>query len=462
MVRKIKSSLSAKSFLFIALLLVLCGLLIYASVVMFLPNSYTIVARDRISEELDSLASTLSSTQFTQVDDVLAAFCRSNRASVMLTGWGEHLVIGYLDDALESGDVFTTTMSVSFADRPVAYTLTVSAPISAGHELTVAFGELLPALLGIVIVISALGAFVCHRVFVKPVLEISRISQRMANLDMSWDCTVKSSDELGALAESLNTMARRLDAAMRSLEDANRRLRGDMEQMAALSKQRRDFFAAASHELKTPITIVKGQIEGMIMGIGRFKDVHAVLPETLQEVERMEKLVAEILEITRLEMDGLAGHTGPVDLSTVTKRVMDELQPLAEERGMTLTGEVPDNVTVTGSEPLLERAVHNIVTNALRHSPTGAEVRVKLTPERLTVYNSGVNIPDDELKALFTPFSRVEKSRSKATGGSGLGLYLVKTILDLHGFTCSIANDGDGVIFTVKWPQRQLLPAPAE
>lgn len=459
MVKKIKSSLSAKSFLFIALLLVLCGLLIYSSVVLFLPNSYTIVASDRINQELRDLAATLSETNFTQADDVLATFCRDNRASVLLTGWGERLLIGYVDEGLDSGDVFTTTLNVTFADRPVSYTLTVSAPISAGHELTMAFGELLPVLLVIVLFISALGAFICSRILVRPVLEISRISQRMAELDMSWSCDVKSSDELGVLAESLNTMARRLDAAMSSLEDANRQLRADMEQMAAMSKQRRDFFAAASHELKTPITIIKGQIEGMLMGIGRYKDVQGILPETMHEVERMEQLVAEILEITRLEMDGLAGHTGPVDFSSLTRKVVQELMPLAEERAMELEAEIPDGVTVTGAEPLLERAVHNIITNALRHSPAGEHAVVVLRPGRLTVRNSGVNIPEDELKVLFTPFARVEKSRNKASGGSGLGLYLVKTIIDLHGFTCSIDNDGDGVIFTVEWPQAPQLPA---
>lgn len=459
MVKKIKSSLSAKSFLFIALLLVLCGLLIYSSVVLFLPNSYTIVASDRINQELRDLAATLSETNFTQADDVLATFCRDNRASVLLTGWGERLLIGYVDEGLDSGDVFTTTLNVTFADRPVSYTLTVSAPISAGHELTMAFGELLPVLLVIVLFISALGAFICSRILVRPVLEISRISQRMAELDMSWSCDVKSSDELGVLAESLNTMARRLDAAMSSLEDANRQLRADMEQMAAMSKQRRDFFAAASHELKTPITIIKGQIEGMLMGIGRYKDVQGILPETMHEVERMEQLVAEILEITRLEMDGLAGHTGPVDFSSLTRKVVQELMPLAEERAMELGAEIPDGVTVTGAEPLLERAVHNIITNALRHSPAGERAVVVLRPGRLTVRNSGVNIPEDELKVLFTPFARVEKSRNKASGGSGLGLYLVKTIIDLHGFTCSIGNDGDGVIFTVEWPQTPQLPA---
>src|SRR5699024_5402528 len=102
-----------------------------------------------------------------------------------------------------------------------------------------------------------------------------------------------------------------------------------MEQMEALGEQRRDFFAAASHELKTPITIVKGQIESMLLGIGRYKDARAVLPETLAEVERMEKLVAEILEISRLEMDGLAGKAEAVDMAALSGGVIADILPLA-------------------------------------------------------------------------------------------------------------------------------------
>ena len=91
---------------------------------------------------------------------------------------------------------------------------------------------------------------------VKPILEISRISKRMSNLDMTWECRVDRTDELGVLANSLNIMAKRLDVAMKELEEANQKLKEDMEHITELSRQRRNFFAAASHELKTPITIL--------------------------------------------------------------------------------------------------------------------------------------------------------------------------------------------------------------
>ena len=235
---------------------------------------------------------------------------------------------------------------------------------------------------------------------------------------------------------------------MKELENANEQLRKDMEHITELSRQRRDFFAAASHELKTPITILKGQIESMILGIGKYKDTGKVLPETLKEVENMERLVKEILTISKIEMDGLAGKAELVPLTDTLAKVMETLLPLAQERQITVHSQLAEDVTVSGNASLLEKAIHNILSNGIRHSPEGAEVFIHLTPSVLTVTNTGTSIPEEDLPVLFTPFYRVEKSRNKSTGGSGLGLYLVKTILELHGIPHSIVNTENGVQFT--------------
>ena len=207
-------------------------------------------------------------------------------------------------------------------------------------------------------------------------LEISRVSQRMARLDMTWDCRVNRADELGILANNLNTMARRLDTAMKALESANEKLREEMAHITELSRQRRDFFAAASHELKTPLTILKGQIESMILGIGKYKDAGTVLPETLKEVENMERLVKEILTISKIEMEGLAGKTAPVPLSDTLAKVTEALLPLARERQIAVQSEIAGDVAVSGNASLLEKALHNVLSNAIRHSPEGAKVLI--------------------------------------------------------------------------------------
>ena len=351
----------------------------------------------------------------------------------------------------------TYTAQTNFLDRKEDFLLTITISVSAGHELTMAFLKLLPLLLALILLISGSGAFLCNRILVKPVLEISRISKRMANLDMTWDCNVNRTDELGILASSLNTMSKRLDAAMKELEGANQKLREDMQHITELSRQRRDFFAAASHELKTPITILKGQIESMILGIGSYKDTGKVLPETLKEVENMERLVKEILAISKIEMDGLAGKADPFSLSDALFKIIESLAPLAQERKINVHSQVSENIVISGNASLLEKALHNIINNAMRHSPKEAEVFLSLTPSKFTVINTGTTIPPEDLPVLFTPFYRVEKSRNKATGGSGLGLYLVKTILELHGFGYCIQNTEKGVMFTINFKQTPAI-----
>ena len=194
-----------------------------------------------------------------------------------------------------------------------------------------------------------------------------------------------------------------------------------------LNKQRQHFFATASHELKTPITIIKGQVESMIMEIGRYKDTRRILPETLKEIENTELL----------------------SLSNILKRVYKHLIPLANEKHIRIQKNISEDVMMMGNELLLEKAVHNIISNAIRHSPVGAELGLELSFDSLLVRNSGVNIPDEDLDKLFTPFYCVEKSHNKLTGGSGLGLYLVKIILEQHGLSYTIENRQDSVCFKI-------------
>ena len=450
MVKKIRNSLSAKVFLGIAGLLVLCSLLIYGIVMIILPRSYSTVVSTQFVDEMERFVETLAETNYEDAPEVIEQFCQNNQAMVVLTDSGENIPCGSVPEgSIEEGKTLTYTAATTFKDRTGEYPLTVTAFSPTGQELTSLFLKIFPIILLLIFLISFAGAILCSKIMVKPVLEISRISKRMAYLDMTWDCKVNRTDELGVLANSLNTMAKRLDTAMKDLENANEQLREDMEHITELSRQRRDFFAAASHELKTPITILKGQIESMILGIGKYKDTGNVLPETLKEVENMERLVKEILTISKIEMNGMTGKAEPVSLPDIITKATETLLPLAQERQIMVHSQLAGDVTVSGNASLLEKAIHNILSNAVRHSPEGAEVFIHLTPSVLTVTNTGTFIPEKDLPVLFTPFYRVEKSRNKSTGGSGLGLYLVRTILELHRFQYRVENMEAGVCFSI-------------
>lgn len=437
---RFSESLGAKVFLALVILLVLTSLLIVGMMMILLPKSYTVVESSRISDEIDALVAELAQTKVEDAGVLINDFCRDNHAVATLNAQR----YGHLDSGKET---LTAALEVSFADRPETTLLSVSAPVSASRELGQAFLELLPMVLVVIIVVSAGGAFVCSRALVRPVLALNRTAGCMAALDLDARSDLHRRDELGALSERLNTMAARLQQTMQRLED-------DKAQLRVLSEQQRAFFAAASHELKTPLTILRGQLESMQLGLGRYQDPQAVLPETLAEVARMEALVQESLAITKLDVEG-SGQLEEVFLAPILREVLQSLRPLAERRRIKESCRLDATASVMGNRALLAKALHNILNNAIRHAPSGARVDIVLTPEQLVVTNSDTNIPETALPKLFTPFYRVDASRNQASGGSGLGLYLTAIILDLHGLTYSLSNSDNGVRFVIAFSENQ-------
>ena len=446
---KIKSSLSIKVFLLIAGSLLFCSFLIYGSIMLFLPKSYVAVSSEQTNMEIDRLVETLSETKLENAENILEQFCENNQATIIFQYDGEKHQYGNSSNlSSNSSEMMSFAQEIKFADTIETYVINIVVPISSNHELHNALLKLLPFLLIIIFAVSFLGAWFCSRLIAKPIIEISQVSKRMAKLDMTWKCTITRSDEIGILADSLNTMSKELSDTMNELETANEQLMLEMEHIEELNKQRQHFFATASHELKTPITIIKGQVESMIMEIGRYKDTRKILPETLHEIENMENLVKEILSISKLEL-GEIDNLSTLPVTDIVKRVCEYLKPLADEKNITIYQRLTEDVQVIGNQSLFEKALHNIINNAIRHSPVETNVYVTLTDKELLVKNEGITIPQEDLNKIFTPFYRVEKSHNKLTGGSGLGLYLVKNILEKHGLLYTINNDENGVCFKI-------------
>lgn len=446
---KIKNSLSVKVFLWIAGSLLFCSFLIYGCILVFLPKSYVAVSSEYINAEIDKLVETLSETRLENAESKFEEFCEKNQAAIIIQYNGEKHQYGNSSQvSSDSTEMMSFAQEIKFADTPDSYVLNIVVPVSSDRELNNALLKLLPFLLVIIFAVSFSGAWLCSRLIAKPIIEISEVSKRMAKLDMTWKCRITRSDEIGILADSLNTMSEELSDTMTELETANRQLKSEMEHIEELNKQRQYFFATASHELKTPVTIIKGQIESMIMGIGRYKDTRKILPETLREIENMENLVKEILSISKSEL-GEIDNLSVLSVMDSLKRVCEYLRPLADEKNIAIEQKTADNVQITGNQSLFEKALHNIINNAICHSPAGTGIYITLTEKELLVRNEGITIPPDDLEKIFMPFYRVEKSRNKLTGGTGLGLYLVKNILEQHGLPYRIKNEKNGVCFKI-------------
>lgn len=496
--RKISESLTVRVFLITASLLLFAGAITFGFIAWAAPSTYTAVMNDDLAAQVDVLVEQLADTAPEDCGRLLDEFALSSGATATLTGPDGHLVDTgaqiEVQAVYESGDMIVTaaegdrtasfeatgpgsentvaiTMSeqsaiaaeVRFAGREEGYTLYVTPRLKAENVAVRALVQMAPWLLLVLLAFSLLCAFFYSRYITRPIVRMSDIAGKMAKLDFHWECGETRRDEIGQLGRSLDTMAGKLSTALTELESANQALRGEVERERELDQQRVAFFNAASHELKTPVTILKGQLTGMLEGVGVYQNRDKYLLRSLQVTGRMENLVQEMLAISRMEAGAKAMKQETVELSALIEEQLKLDAGLLEQRGQHLVRELTPGITTLGDAVLLGKVLGNLISNASLYSPDGAEIRVWCGWQNgrpaVTVENTGAHIEEDALPHLYEAFYREECSRNRASGGSGLGLYLVKMILDRHGAACTIENMADGVRASVRF-ERDVSASP--
>ena len=489
--KKVSERLTVRVFLITASLLLFAGAITFGFIAWAAPSTYTAVMNDDLAAQMDVLVEQLADTAPEDCGKLLDEFTLSSGATATLTGPDGRLVDTGAQIALqavyesgdmivttaerdtavsfgttdsESGDHVSVTMSeqstiaaeVRFSGREESYTLYVTPRLKAENVAVRALVQMAPWLLLVLLTFSLLCAFFYSRYITRPIVRMSDIAGKMAELDFHWECGETRRDEIGQLGRSLDAMAKKLSTALTELESANQALRGEVERERELDRQRMAFFNAASHELKTPVTILKGQLTGMLEGVGVYQNRDKYLLRSLQVTGRMENLVQEMLTISRMEAGAAAMKQEPVELSALLEEQLKLDAGLLEQRSQHLDKELTPGITTIGDAVLLGKVLGNLISNASLYSPDGAGIRIWCGWQdgrpAVTVENAEAHIGKDALPHLYEAFYREECSRNRASGGSGLGLYLVKIILDRHGATCTIENTADGVRATVCFP----------
>ena len=269
---------------------------------------------------------------------------------------------------------------------------------------------------------------------------------------MTWRCNTKRTDEIGVLSNSLNTMAEQLDSTLNELTIANQKLQEDIEKEQERKKLQIDFFRAVSHELKTPITILKGELEGMLYQVGDYKNRDIYLQKSLITVDDMDTLVKEILSISKINDSDFALTISKMNIGQLVRQCGRKWQSIAEIKEQQFKTDIDDYI-YNGDINLMQKAISNIIGNAVNHSPQKAFISITLKNGILNVINSGVSISDVDIKQIFEPFYRIENSHNRKTGGSGLGLYIVKNILEQHKLKYKIKNTEKVICFTIDFTQ---------
>lgn len=346
----------------------------------------------------------------------------------------------------------SSTYYFSFLNSEERYMLIVYGEAAQIAELQQSFIQVFPIILVAIIIIAFFASWFYSRIITFPVLRISNISTQMSTMQLDWKLEEKRTDELGTLEKSLNTLSQSLSTALSDLKNANAKLEADIEHERALEQAQMDFFSAASHELKTPITVIKGQLEGMLLGIGAYKDREKYLSRSLEVADTLEIMVQEILTISRLQTPNADYKSEYFDCIPIIQGYLRETEDLIVNRELHISLDLPAAVLVNGNSLLMEKVFSNLIGNAIKYSPNGATIDIAVHEQQqkhsFRIENSGTHIPEEALPKIFEAFYRVDQSRNRKTGGSGLGLYIVQKILQQHDSCCSVCNTKTGVQFS--------------
>ena len=477
MIKKINRSLFAKVFLFTTILLIFMSFLVYGLLAWFMPHSYSIELNDALDRQTHNFIRELEQVSIEESGGLFDTFLLNSAVNYisLYTDNGQSIPLPtdqestYDIQAMEAAvceenvalqeassyeevPALLSNYYFSFHGSDERYLLTVYGDAARVEELRSSFVNLFPLLL-FSIVITALAASVLYsHMITKPVRRISRISKEMSALNLEWQLEERRSDELGTLEKSLNFLSRKLSGTLSELQLANQKLEQDITLVRELEQARLDFFSAASHELKTPVTIIKGQLEGMLFKIGAYKDREKYLARALKVTGNLERMVDEILTLSRLETASADFQTEPFDYIPLIYGCISEVEDFIAEKELKLNLSLPSSALLSGNAFLIGKVFSNLIGNAVKYSPQGAEITVSATetPNQFTfsVQNTGTHIPDEDLPKIFDAFFRTDPSRNRSTGGSGLGLYIVQKILCHHKSKCRAENTLSGVCFS--------------
>lgn len=452
MKNKLRTSLSIKFFIGTVFVLVICSAFVYAIMMLSIPKTYQKNVNVQVQRNTDDFVEKLSSMTLEEAKEPIYNFCIENVVLAKLdTADGQKFSFGDMDKIKETteDELNSLAYGVQFKNSTQEDMLVFFVVDSSGRQnVTLSFWKSIPLVLILVLLASFITAYLCHRILIRPIIYLSRVSKRLSTLDLTWRCNTKRKDELGILAESLDSMSLNLQRTLKELEMKSEQLEQDIVKMKDMERQRKSFFAAVSHELKTPITILKAYSENMLYKIGDFADREKYLRENLTVLNSLEKLVKEIILVAKLDANDMQQSYEEASLVRMIKSDIKSISPIAKKKQIQIKNQIDTDIKIYVNERLFKKVLSNIILNAVQYSPPQEQVILKLENEkRLQIINTGTRI--ENLEDIFQPFFRVEKSRNKATGGSGMGLYIVKKVLELHGMDYQMKNIEGGVMFEI-------------
>ena len=477
LIRKIKTSLTAKLFLATTVLLILVCLLSVFSMARYIPQTYS----NRLSAELQKQANDLvpvleKAGSLEECYSLVQQFTAQTKATAYIEdSYGDILyssdkltittdkdsiatIQENPDSAIITSDELLTEAGYVFNLLGSDYTLYVQSDTVSVNQATEAIWQTVPLVILGIFFMSILFSVIYSRYITKPIIELSSTSQKMAQLNFEPHGNSNRSDEIGILSDSLNTLSDNLQHTLAELKKSNSELEAEISKERELEKRQQEFFSAASHELKTPLTILKGHLMGMLNKVKGYENQETYMDRSLAVVEKMETLVKELLYVSKTDGKQRTEYK-TIDFAELLRVQIADVTDLLSEKGIFLSVDIPDKILCDADPAQMERAIQNVLVNAIRYSPNGEAIYISLSNDKnivsCKVENTGVHIPEEMIPHLFEAFYRADTSRNRNTGGTGLGLYIVRKIMELHHAKYGIQNTSRGVVFWLEMQQER-------
>lgn len=288
------------------------------------------------------------------------------------------------------------------------------------------------------------------KTIIQPILQMKKGAQAIANQDFSQHITIHSRDELEELGDALNSISINLENKIKVLEDFNDKLKQEYEERLEIEKNQKNLLMNISHDLKTPLTIIKGYLKAIKDGI---YDKEDHMDYVIESVDEISHTLNEMLELTKFNSKSYHLSLEQTDLTRMIYKTYNNIVHLSREKNQKVELDLLDDVFVTIDKNAMKKVLENLCMNAIQYSPQHEKIMLRLCEVeegfKFTIENQGISIPQKELKHVFDPFYRVDKSRNDQIKGNGLGLGIVKIILDNHHLNYYMHNTEEGVAFTI-------------
>ncbi|MBQ9673650.1 MAG: HAMP domain-containing histidine kinase [Ruminococcus sp.] len=443
-----------KTFLHCLCLMVGIVLIAFTLIYVLLPSFYKNYTQSELDKNTETLIQQLEKVKYDDLSSVISSYAVKNNYGLTATNEkGER--IGYVgsavsyevEGAFEDNNPVTLYVDLAESERKFRtadgqeITLMLRTSLQPIEDALNVLMMILPIVLLLCVLLSAAVAYCYAKSIAKPIKSLTASAIKMQTLDKDAYCYVNRKDEIGILSQNMNKMYEKLLTTISQLEH-------EIDNVSKSEQEKLDFLLMASHELKTPITAVRGMVDGMVYNVGIYKDRDVYLLKCQKALEDLTELLCRVLETAKIDASTAAKKRTETDIGELLKEVTDSYSIIAQSRSVEMTLSLKNDFTANISAELIEKALSNLISNAVKYTGRNKAVKIYMKDRTVYIENECKPLDEEELSHIKEPFYRPDNTAKDSTG---LGLYFTDRILSACGLSYSFKPYEKGMRFILEF-----------